>query len=352
MNNFENWYNKINEELENEPTVSVAMDQEVADQPTADSTSTRSDILDDCDRIMTSLETLAGELTEDLNEDIIVENELAYLGAAGAAVVAGLGIAAKKLFDITVAAPMARKKQSKVNSMSVKIAGIESSLASADKEQKDKITQKLDKAKEQRDELQTTINDRYSDAPKVVQRALASEKSKGKLEALNVIMGTADPEKKKEIATQIAALKTSIAEDDQEFAKEKKEATDNSTDDDKKAAKAAQKKSDKKSEETSKEKSDKKSEETSKEETTEAPPKNSKKDKLERIDVLIKKAKESGNDSLLKKAKALKDKIAAKEAWQVANTELGRLFEMEISALEASLITEGLSVKDRFSKLL
>lgn len=340
MNNFENWYNKINEELENEPTVSVAADQEVADQPTADSTSTRSDILDDCDRIMTSLETLAGELTEDLNEDIIVENELAYLGAAGAAVVAGLGIAAKKLFDITVAAPMARKKQSKVNSMSVKIAGIESSLASADEPQKKKIEQKLEKAKEQRDELQTVINDRYSDAPKVVQRALASEKSKGKLEALNVIMGTADPEKKKEIAKQMASLKTSIAEDDQEFAKEKKEATDNATDDDKKAAKTAQ------------EKSDKKSEETSKEETKEAPPKNSKEDKLDRLDALIKKAKESGNDSLLKKAEALKDKIAAKEAWQVANTELGRLFEMEISALEASLITEGLSVKDRFSKLL
>ena len=343
MNNFENWYNKINEELENEPTVSVAVDQEVADQPAVDSTSTRSDILDDCDRIMTSLETLAGELTEDLNEDIIVENELAYLGAAGAAVVAGLGIAAKKLFDVTVAAPMARKKQSKVNSMSVKIAGIESSLASADEPQKKKIEQKLEKAKEQRDELQTVINDRYSDAPKVVQRALASEKSKGKLEALNVIMGTADPEKKKEIATQMASLKTSIAEDDQEFAKEKKEATDNATDDDKKAAETAQKKSDKKSEEKSEE---------NKEKTTEAPVKNSKEDKLERVDALIKKAKETGNDSLLKKAEALKDKIAAKEAWQVANTELGRLFEMEISALEASLITEGLSVKDRFSKLL
>lgn len=350
MNNFENWYNKINEELENEPTVSVAVDQEVVDHPTVDTTSSRSDILDDCDRIMTSLETLAGELTEDLNEDIIVENELAYLGAAGAAVIAGLGIAAKKLFDVTVAAPIARKKQSKVNSMSVKIASIESSLASADKEQKDKITQKLDKAKEQRDELQTVINDRYSDAPKVVQRALASEKSKGKLEALNVIMGTANPEKKKEIAEQIAALKTSIAEDDQEFAKEKKEAANNATDDDKKAAKTAQEKADKKSKETSTEETSK--EETSKEETTETPAKNSKKDKLDRVDALIKKAKESGNDSLLKKAEALKDKISAKESWQVANTELGRLFEMEISALEASLITEGLSVKDRFSKLL
>lgn len=336
MNNFENWYNKINEELENEPTVSVAADQEVADQPTFDATSTRSDILDDCDRIMTSLETLAGELTEDLNEDIIVENELAYLGAAGAAVVSGLGIAAKKLFDITVAAPMARKKQSKVNSMSVKIAGIESSLASADKEQKDKITQKLDKAKEQRDELQTVINDRYSNAPKVVQRALASEKSKGKLEALNVIMGTANPEKKKEIAAQMASLKASIAEDDQEFKKEAK------------AAKSA----DIPSEEQEQIKAAQDSSEENKEKTTDAPAKNSKEDKLKRIDVLIKKAKESGNDSLLKKAEALKDKIAAKESWQVANTELGRLFEMEISALEASLITEGLSVKDRFSKLL
>ena len=357
MNRFENWYNKINEELENEPTVSVAADQEVADQPAVDSTSSRSDILDDCDRIMTSLETLAGELTEDLNEDIIVENELAYLGAAGAAVVAGLGIAAKKLFDITVAAPMARKKQSKVNSMSVKIAGIESSLASADKEQKDKITQKLTKAKEQRDELQTVINDRYSDAPKVVQRALASEKSKGKLEALNVIMGTADPEKKKEIATQMAALKKSIAEDDQEFKKEAKSAksAEISSEEQEKIDSAQVGKDSKKEQgekEETKEAPVKNSKEDETEETKEAPVKNSKEDKLNRVDDLIKKAEETGNDALLKKAKELKDKIEAKESWQITNTELGRLFEMEISTLEASLITEGLSVKDRFSKLL
>ena len=359
MNRFENWYNKINEELENEPTVSVAADQEVADQPAVDSTSSRSDILDDCDRIMTSLETLAGELTEDLNEDIIVENELAYLGAAGAAVVAGLGIAAKKLFDITVAAPMARKKQSKVNSMSVKIAGIESSLASADKEQKDKITQKLTKAKEQRDELQTVINDRYSDAPKVVQRALASEKSKGKLEALNVIMGTADPEKKKEIAAAMADLKKSIAEDDQEFKKEAKSAksAEISSEEQEKIDSAKDGKDSKEEQDETEETKEapvknSKEEQDETEETKEAPVKNSKKDKLNKVDDLIKKAEETGNDALLKKAKELKDKIEAKESWQITNTELGRLFEMEISTLEASLITEGLSVKDRFSKLL
>ena len=351
MNKFESWFNKVNEDLNSDPVVSSSADQAVIDHPASDVTDARSDMINNIDNIMTSLETLAGELTEDLNEDLVAENSMAYLGAAAAAVVAGLGLAAKKLFDATLASSQARKKQSKVNDMSVKIAGIESSLASADKEQKEKITQKLDKAKEQRDELQNIINDRYSEAPKVVQKALASEKSKGKLEALSVIMGTATPEKKKEIADQISKLKTSIAEDDAEFKEMKDSAKDAAGPDGQAQIDKATDKEDSKEETTDKE--DSKEETTDKEDSKEdTPAKNSKEDKLERVDALIKKAKETGNDSLLKKAEALKDKIAAKESWQVANTELGRLFEMEISALEASLITEGLSVKDRFSKLL
>ena len=395
MNNFENWYNKINEELESEPTVSVAADQEVADQPTIDNTSTRSDILDDCDRIMTSLETLAGELTEDLNEDIIVENELAYLGAVGAAVVAGLGIAAKKLFDFSVAAPMARKKQAKVNDMSIKIAGIEAGLKSADKAQKEKIEQKLEKAKEQRDQLQEIINDRYSDAPKVVQKALSSEKAKGKLEALSLIMGTASDARKQEITDQLKSLKDKIKEDEAEYmeigksakqeagdegaaevesAQEEINSTEETQADGGEEAQEPQSDETQDGEEAQEPQSDETEgeeeaqddeenqeeepeeaqdgEENQEEEPEEAPVKNSKEDKLARVDAVIKKAEESGNDALLQKAKELKNRIAAKESWQVANTELGRLFEMEISLLEASLITEGLSVKDRFSKLL
>lgn len=339
MTKFESWYNKINEELENEPTVSVASDQEVADQPAQSAADNRDQIMHDVDHIMTSLETLAGELSEDV---AINENELAYLGVAGAAVAAGLGIAAKKLFDITVAAPMARKKQAKVNTMSVKIAGVESSLASADKDQKDKIEAKLKVAKEQRDELQQTVDDRYSSAPKSVQRALASEKAKGKLASFEIIMGTASDSKKEEIKDQMSKLTQKIREEDQEFKKEAEEA----------------KKAEISKQEQEKIEAGKKVKETSTETPAEetqaekAPIKNSKKDKLERVYALIKKAEDTDNDALLQKAKALKDKIEAKESWQIDNTELGRLFEMEISILESSLIVEGLSVKDRFSKLL
>ncbi len=63
--------------------------------------------------------------------------------------------------------------------------------------------------------------------------------------------------------------------------------------------------------------------------------------------------KEASSDNL-KKLKDLKDKISAKESWQLEGTELGRIFEMEIKKFEAMYaLNEGLlSVKDRFSQLL
>ena len=401
MNKFNDWLQRINEDLDNVPQVSdTPVDAAV------DSATVRQELSQQCDDILNSLETLAGELSEDV---LVNESELAYMGAAAAAVVAGLGFAAKKLFDFSVAAPMARKKQSKVNDMTIKIAGIEAGLKSADKAQKEKIEQKLEKAKEQRDQLQEIVNDRYSDAPKVVQKALSSEKAKGKLEALNVIMGTASDARKQEIADQLKSLKDKIKEDEAEYAEIGKSAKQEAGDEGAAEVESAQEEINSKEgtqsdggeeaqepqsdetqdgeesqepqsdetqdgeetqepesdetqdgEETQEPESDEAEdeeeaqddEENQEEETEEAPVKNSKEDKLARVDAVIKKAEESGNDALLQKAKELKDRISAKESWQVAHTELGRLLEMEISTLEASLIIEGLTIKDRFSKLL
>jgi hypothetical protein len=92
-----------------------------------------------------------------------------------------------------------------------------------------------------------------------------------------------------------------------------------------------------------------KAEEPAKEE----PVKNSKEDKLSRIDALLKKAEDAGDEAKIQKIKDLKDKIAAKESWQLEGTELSRLFEMEIKKLELSfMLNESTSVKDVFSRLI
>ena len=92
-----------------------------------------------------------------------------------------------------------------------------------------------------------------------------------------------------------------------------------------------------------------KAEEPAKEEPT----KNSKDDKLTRIDALLKKAEESGDEAKIKKIKDLKDKVSAKESWQLEGTELGRIYEMEIKRFESMFsLNESLSVKDAFSRLI
>lgn len=92
---------------------------------------------------------------------------------------------------------------------------------------------------------------------------------------------------------------------------------------------------------------------TTEEPAKEEPTKNSKEDKLSRIEALLKKAEESGDEAKIQKIKDLKDKIAAKESWQLEGTELGRIFEMEIKRFESMFsLNESLSVKDAFSRLI
>lgn len=64
--------------------------------------------------------------------------------------------------------------------------------------------------------------------------------------------------------------------------------------------------------------------------------------------------KVSSSDKL-EKLKDLKDQIAAKENWQLEGTELGRLFEMEISKLEKEYMineSSSLSISDKFKLLM
>ena len=80
---------------------------------------------------------------------------------------------------------------------------------------------------------------------------------------------------------------------------------------------------------------------------------NSKEGMTKRIDAVIKKAEESGDEEKVKKAKELKDKILAKESWQIEDTKLGSILESELRKMEMTeMIKESLSLKDRFSKLI
>ena len=80
-------------------------------------------------------------------------------------------------------------------------------------------------------------------------------------------------------------------------------------------------------------------------------------DKIDMINAAIssekKKLDKATGSEKLSKLKDLKDKISAKESWQLEGTELGRIFEMEIKRFESMFIlNESMSVKDAFSRLI
>lgn len=340
MKTFNDWYNLIQEGIA-EPSAEVSeptVDQTTANTNTQSSTSNREVIINDVDSIMTSLETLSSELKESLKLD---ENGLASAGAAvaGAAAVAGLAKGAKMLYDAKVVAPKARKEQSKVNDMNLKIAGIEATVSSADKEQKEKLKAKLDAVKSSRDDLQKAIEDRYSDSANVVKRSIAAEKTKGKMEVLKVHMGDATPAQQKEIKKQLAKLKIKSAEDTKLLQQSVEDVKNNTSAEDAAAIKDLGK--DNADDKTKKAREDK----------------NSKEGKLARLNDLMKKAKESGDESKVKKVQDLIDKVSAKEAWQIEGTNLGMILESEITTLEMSFkLNESrytnLSIKDNFNSLL
>lgn len=340
MKTFNDWYNSINEQI-SEPTVATKEPTTATTEPavaTTEPKSNREVIINDVDSIMTSLETLSSELKESLK---LNETGLASAGAAvaGAAAAAGLAKGAKTLYDAKVKAPKARKEQAKVNAMNLKIAGVESTYASADKDQKDKLKAKLDAVKSSRDDLQKAIQDRYSDSSKVVKRSIAAEKTKGKMEVLKIHMGDATPEQQKEIKNQLAKLKNKSAEDTKLLQQSVEDVKNNTSAEDAAAVKNLGK--DNADDTTKKEREDK----------------NSKEGKLARLNDLMKKAKESGDESKIKKVQDLIDKVSAKEAWQIEGTNLGMILESEITTLEMSFkLNESkytnLSIKDNFTKLL
>lgn len=330
MKKFNDWYKSINEEIAEPTTVS-----EPTGVDTNKTTTSRVEIIDDVDSIMTSLETLSNELKESLE---INEDGLAVKGAAvaGVAALAGLGVGAKKLYDASVKAPKAKKAQAKVNTMSLKIAGLEQALDNSDSEKKDKIKDKIKAMKSKVDEVQGSVDDKYGSASGIVKKALNSEKKRGKIEVLNIKIDGSSPEQQKKIKDQLIKLKSQVQADEAAFQKEVNDAKDSASEEDKnKLAKLRKDNKDKKS-------------------TQE---KNSKSNKLTRLNELMKKAKAASDKIKVKKVQDLIDTVSAKESWQLNNTHLGQILESEITTLEMSFKLnesryQNLSIKDKFNQLL
>ena len=409
MDKFEKWLEVINEELnptptETEPTISSDINVE---------TGNRTEMISDIDQIMTSLETLAGELTEELS---LNEDSLDVAGAAALGGIAALGVGAKRAYDWKVVAPKARKAQAKVNTMAVKIAGVKSAIASAENgEKKDAMKAKLDVAKETMDGLQKSVDDKYGSKSSVVKNALSMEKKAGKMEVLKITLGEASPKQKKEIKDQISKLQKAVVADQKAFKEEKpdekdmenlqnavdaegdkkKKLGDNSNDDKRKAfddqiesltkkIKSAEEKLEagevdgKKIPDSAKE-GIKKNIDALKAKIEKFKEKKSElgesfdtvmldmKALEEQIDTLISEMftnineenkEKSQKESLIYRAlkignDLLAEEIAGKSSWQLHNTKLYTKYNSIITKLESDqMVSEGLSIRDKFSKLI
>lgn len=222
MDKFEIWFNAINEDLSQEPVVNdtaIEVTNNIDTQPISDTP--RNNMIGDIDAIMHSLETLASELTEELqvDEELLEASAVAKTaGVAGLAVLGAVGLGAKKFYDWKFVAPKARKAQSGVNKMNVKIAGVENALKNAPKEQKEKIQDKVDAMKSSASDLQTAIDKKYGEKSSIVVSALDAEKKLGKMEVLKVSIGEATPKQQAEMKDQLKKLKTAVAKDEAAFA--------------------------------------------------------------------------------------------------------------------------------------
>jgi hypothetical protein len=219
MKRFEEWYKAINEELGAEPTAA-----EVSTE------SPRDAMIQDVDTIMTSLETLAAELTEELqNEDLVEINEdqsnidgLTGIAtsalAAGGIAAGGAYMAVKKLIDYSVRGPKAAKAQAKVDAIKLQAAKLELALSTAsDKgvsaEKKEAITKRIEATKEQADQLQDALDQKFASASSTVQKFIDNQKLKTRMELTKIHLSDASDEEKAELTDKLKKLNAKYDED-------------------------------------------------------------------------------------------------------------------------------------------
>jgi len=154
-------------------------------------------IRSDVDTIINSLETLANELSEDIEHDDIDE---------------GAGDFIKSWFISKKAA----KAQQKINKIKMNSADLEFAAMNAEGDKKKVLMDKSDAVKQQAIELQNLVDDKFAGKGKMVDARMQKEKIKGQLEIIKRTSGMEDdPGKKSDLRTKMGELNNKYAEEQQ-----------------------------------------------------------------------------------------------------------------------------------------
>lgn len=321
---------RLNEALKSYDMFNVnedsSVESDVVEAPveTVDGEASRDAIIADVDNIITSLETLAGQVAESLNEEIEQIDEVATKHLVNA-------------FNYSIVAPRARKAQRKVNQMRMQIQDMEYARDRAETDNaKDRLEYKIEKSKEQVEQLQDAVIDRYDNQSDIAMRARKNEKIKGDIELSKRAIGM-DPSQAetKRLKKRMARLSNTLDKEEKALRKFEPNATEKEEMDKRIAADRAKRKA------------------------ANQAPRDAEEMPIESVQI-----QESVNikRNLMERAAALNNKelvnrLADKEAWQLNGTKLQRDIETEIRKQEATNTLNNnkydiTSVKDAFSKLI
>lgn len=159
-------------------------------------------ISNDIDVIINSLETLANELSEDLNSMQLDEAGTTDFIAAW------------------ITSMRASNAQKKVNKIKINSADLEFAAKKAEGDKKQALEDKIDLVKDQASELQKMVDDRFKGKGTIVDRKLAKAKIEGQLELIKRTSGMEDdPSKKTDLKTKMMELSNRYKEEQEAISK-------------------------------------------------------------------------------------------------------------------------------------
>mgnify|MGYP003664563502 CR=1 FL=1 len=198
INNFESWFNKTNKSIIKED---AAVTPEVSDKTAA--ASGRKGMMHDVDTIMTSLDALSVELTEELEA---IEDDL-VISEAGAS-------DATDFIKSWITSMRATKAQKKVNKIKMNAADLEFASKNFEGDKKKKTAAKSTQVNQQAKDLQTMVNDKFKGKGAIVDAKLAKAKIEGQIEIIKRTSGMEDnPNKKSDMKTKLKELSNKYKEE-------------------------------------------------------------------------------------------------------------------------------------------
>jgi chromosome segregation ATPase len=186
---FNEWNSSFNE------NDTIAADVEVA-------STTNVEISKDVDTIINSLETLANELSEDLNAMQLDEAE------------------AVDFIKSWIMSIKATNAQRKVNKIKMNSVDLEFAAKKAEGDKQSALEDKSELVKAQSNELQKMVNDRFSGKGSLVDSKLSKAKIEGQLEIIKRTSGMEDdPARKSDLKTKMKELADKYREEEAAIAK-------------------------------------------------------------------------------------------------------------------------------------